>query len=31
MKPNNPSQKRYPTELNERAVWVVGDLRRQDR
>ncbi len=27
---NSPSQKRYPTELKERAVKMVLDLRRED-
>ena len=30
MEPKNSSQKRYPPELKERAVRMVGDLRRQD-
>lgn len=30
MEPKNSSQKRYPAELKERAVRMVGDLRRQD-
>lgn len=28
--PTNPSQKRLPAELKERAVRMVVDLRRQD-
>ena len=30
MPSTNPSQKRYPAELRERAVRMVVDLRRQD-
>lgn len=30
MTSTNPSQKRYPPELKERAVRMVGELRRED-